>query len=210
MNKYSMAMDEIKVTPQMEERILRNVFDENALINVQEKVNVKRKPFEYKWFQPASISAIACAILILFISTNWNKAPDDTLQHVGSPIVTHQGIKDLKASVPFEVAVPGKLPDGYLVEETSAIQSFLAQIIYSDGDNKITYRTAEGSEDISGDYTVYDTNEIVTIGDLEATFKGNGDLIYLAIWSNDSYSYALSFTKGFDKDTVVSIIENME
>lgn len=43
----------------------------------------------------------------------------------------------------------------------------------------------------------------------EITLKGNGDGYSLAIWSDDTYSYALSFTPQVAEETVAAIIQAM-
>ena len=43
----------------------------------------------------------------------------------------------------------------------------------------------------------------------QITLKGNGDGYSLAIWSDDTYSYALSFTPQVEEETVTAIIQAM-
>ena len=43
----------------------------------------------------------------------------------------------------------------------------------------------------------------------ESTLKGNGDGYSLAIWSDDTYSYALSFIPQVAEETVTAIIQAM-
>ena len=43
----------------------------------------------------------------------------------------------------------------------------------------------------------------------ESTLKGNGDGYSLAIWSDDTYSYALSFIPQVAEETVAAIIQAM-
>ncbi|WP_018670206.1 DUF4367 domain-containing protein, partial [Brevibacillus laterosporus] len=129
---------------------------------------------------------------------------------VTSPIKNMKGVDEVKKAVPFELLVPGKLPTGYKLDNSSVISGKLAKIIYSDGSKKITYRVAKGAEDIIGDYTSYEETDVVKNGDIEATLKGSNSLINLATWIKDGCSYSLSFSRGIEKNAVILIIESME
>lgn len=129
---------------------------------------------------------------------------------VNNPIVMVNDIASLKNMVSFELEVPIELPSGYNIENISVISGKLVQINYSNGNDKIIFRTASGTEDISGDYTAYETSEITNTGDLQINLKGNKSLINLAAWTQNGVSFSLSFSNGMEKEAVMSIIENMK
>lgn len=224
MNKYRSAMDKITVTPQMEERILRNVSSNKEL-----NVEIRKQPY-LKYIGPAGTIAACFVIvlgLIIFQSGGLQRQrpgapgasgnsggtivqPGEQQVLIPNPIVNNKGIEELKKAVPFELFVPEKLPTGYKIDNTSVISGKLAQIIYSDGSNKITFRTAKGAEDISGDYTSYQESNVEKVGYSEVTLKGSNSLISLATWIKDDCSYSLSFSTGIEKGSAVSIIESMK
>ena len=206
MNKYRSAMEKITVTPQMEERILRN-------LSSKKETSTEIKKNFIKWIRPASAIAVSCVIILgvmlirpSFINSNQEK------QHIliPNPIENTKGVDELKKVVSFEILVPGKLPTGYRIDSTSVISGKLAQIIYSDGSNKITYRAAKGTEDISGDQTSYEESHVVKIGDTKVTLKGNKSMINLATWIKDDCTYSLSFSNGIENEVAVSIISSMK
>jgi hypothetical protein len=129
---------------------------------------------------------------------------------VCNPMEEIKGVDELKKAVAFELFIPEKLPAGYKIDSTSVISKKIAQIIYTNGDDRITYRVSKGSEDISGDYTTYNEAEVIKVNDIEAALKGNNSLINLATWVKDGCAYALSLSPGIDKMTVVSIINSMK
>lgn len=45
--------------------------------------------------------------------------------------------------------MPSKIPDGYKLTFISVIAGETFQLVYENGDNEITYRVAEGTDDIS-------------------------------------------------------------
>ncbi|MFL0269198.1 DUF4367 domain-containing protein [Candidatus Clostridium radicumherbarum] len=226
MNKYHSAMEKIKVSPQMEERILKNITSKNEL-NIETK-----KQQKYKWMRPFGIAA-GCAVVIgaIFIYPSIMNN-NDVSQHIqrnqsannsngtntkpgGQVLIPYQivnteGIEELKKVVPFQLQIPGKLPTGYKIDKTSVISRELAQIIYTDGSNEIIYREAKGAKDISGDYRAYEESNVAGIGDAKVVFKGNKSMINLATWAKDGSSYSLSFSKGIEKEEVISIIKSMK
>lgn len=227
MNKYHSAIEKITVSPQMEERILKNITSKNEL-NIETK-----KQQKYKWMRPLGIAAAGCAVVIgvLFIypsivnnnegsqhiqknqSANNSKgtgAQSGEQVLIPYQIVNTQGVEEFKKVVPFQLQIPGKLPTGYKIDKTSVISRELAQIIYTDGSNIITYREAKGAKDISGDYTAYEESNVVEIGDAKVIFKGSKSMINLATWVKDDFSYSLSFSMGIEKESVISIIKSMK
>jgi hypothetical protein len=278
MNKYRSEIEKISVTPEIEDRILRNLSSKKNSAK-----EMKRQP-HISWMRRAGFLAASCAIALCafllnpsIISSDWGKKPahnsegnvvqsemprtqapesstnsggsttkpgglqtqapvsssnsggsttkpgglqtqapvsstnsgENSGQAEGSPFVNAKGIAELKKAVSFTLFIPKNLPSGYKIDDTSVITGEVAQIIYSDGSNKIIFRTARGSDDISGDYTSYEKSDVVRIGDTTATLKGNNLSINLVIWIKDGCSYSLTFSLGVEKDTAVSIIENM-
>lgn len=220
-------MEKIKVSPQMEERILKNITSKNEL-NIETK-----KQQKYKWMRHLGIVAAGCAIVIgaiFFYPSIINN--NDVSQHVQKnqsannsngtdtqpggqvlipyQIVNTEGIEELKKVVPFQLQIPGKLPTGYKIDKTSVISRELAQIIYTDGSNEIIYREAKGAKDISGDYTAYEESNVAETQDAKVVLKGNKSMINLATWTKDGFSYSLSFSKGIEKEAVISIIKSMK
>lgn len=150
-----------------------------------------------------------------------DKAPQTTKQNqqdtqhngetaISSPFLEIKDLNELKKAVTFKLLVPDTPPTGYKIENISLISGEMVQIIYSNGNDKIVYRTEGGTNDTSGDYTTYDQSEVVKIGDTDVTLKGNKSLVNLAIWSQNNCSYSLSFSCAVEKDVVMSIINNIK
>jgi len=64
--------------------------------------------------------------------------------------------------------------------------------------------------DISGDYTNYDKEQTIAVGDKEILVKGKDETIHLALWNDDRFSYSLSFSKGISQKLLMDILENIE
>lgn len=207
MNKYRSAMEKIMVSPQMEERILRNVLEEN------EPGADEIKQTCWKWIKPvgaiAACCVIALSVMVIYPSVINSDHGEPGIE-IPNPIVNVKGIDELKKNVSFDLLVPTKLPTGYKIEYASVISGEMAQITYTSESNKIRYRTVKGDGDISGDYTSYEEFSIFKIGDAEVTLKGSKSLVKLATWTLNGCSYSLSFSAGVGKDVALSIIESIK
>lgn len=134
---------------------------------------------------------------------------EDNVQ-LPNPIKEYNTLDEAKKAVVFKALVPGAMPEGYTLSWVSTINDELFQISYKNGDNEILYRTAEGTEDISGDCNVYDVCETENINSNEVTLKGDGKTVYTAVWSEDESAYSLNSQKGLSKDTFIEIIKNTD
>lgn len=129
---------------------------------------------------------------------------------IPSPITEHKNIGELKEAVDFIVSVP-KMPDKYKIDNISDISGQIAQITYTDGKNSICYRKSKGTEDISGDYNLYNKTQVITIHNINVELKGNGDLIKLAVWHNKTHSYSLGIEgEGMSLGEVTKILDSID
>ncbi|MBQ9067270.1 MAG: cell envelope integrity protein TolA [Clostridia bacterium] len=95
----------------------------------------------------------------------------------------------------FTLAAPDSIP-GHPQKTIQAISGELIQVDYSNGtDNDILIRKAKGTEDISGDYTVYPETRTIYVGNTKVTVKGRAGGVNCATWTQDGFSYALLDTQ---------------
>ena len=87
------------------------------------------------------------------INSRDDKKEENT--QIPNPIVEYKTVEDAEKAVSFKPVMPAKIPDGYKLAFISVISGKTFQLVYENGDNEITYRVAEGTDDISGDYNVY-------------------------------------------------------
>lgn len=79
-------------------------------------------------------------------------AEDENNVQIPNPFVPYESLADVKKVLSFDPAVPSVLPAGFELNEITSAGSDFLQIVYTDhSDNRIFYRIAKGSEDISGD-----------------------------------------------------------
>ncbi|HBQ63434.1 MAG TPA: hypothetical protein DD727_00605, partial [Clostridiales bacterium] len=191
-----------------EKRIMTNLENESGRIQEEKDRRHRRNP----WRMPVRIvyAVAACLVLVLsglvFFSLHTGPKHPDSNPGVVNPWQEYTDVEALQEAVRFKVNLPARMPSQYKVEKIGSIDREVAQLTYSDGVNVIVYRTAQGSEDISGDYNEYPVQKTQTAAGMKVTLKGRGDLIYLAVWSDQTCSYALSIPQGMAEWQVLEIL----
>jgi hypothetical protein len=233
MGKYTSAFDKIHVTPDMEKRIAANLEKESRRISEtpqQGQIPLRgmnrltgKMPHSGQMQQRGIYAFIrrnrlvyaiaACCVLVVsaavFYSPLIHHGGTDPVAGVVNPYKAYGSIDELKNALPFELVVPSKIPSQFKIEGIDSISGKIGQIRYSDGNETITFRAASGTEDISGDSNGYAVNATKTISGVKVTLKGTGDLVYLAIWTDDTRSYSLSTAQGISEELVLEIINSM-
>ncbi len=124
---------------------------------------------------------------------------------MANPWEDFKTLEEAQEKVGFEVSLPedwAKKDAVYRVcEGLNAIE-----VQFDDGDEVI--RKAKDDGDISGDYNEYASEETMTIGEAQVTFKGTSeDEVNLAVWVSGDYSYSVSSTDAVSADQMKKIVE---
>lgn len=134
----------------------------------------------------------------------------ENASQISNPLVNYKTLDEARKAVGFLFSVPTYLPENYKMEDIIVISNDVAEIFYIKDNKEILYRTAKGSSDISGNYTVYKEAKTAMIGNTEVTVKGNGGLINLATWTKDGICFSLNFDEAYDLKLVSSMIESIK
>lgn len=106
-------------------------------------------------------------------------------------------------------AISGAGEKSYRVMTAEDTESIF-EIDYASGEDRAAYvRKAAGAEDISGDYNVYEEEQTVESGSVSVTLKGNDGLVYLAVWTDGGYSYALNVTAGLSQSDMTALVSEI-
>lgn len=188
-NKYSAAMDKLHVTPEEREQLL-----ERALERAQQHSGAPKALHTRRRWAPMAAAACICLVLAgVMVIPSWSDPAASPPVQVTNPMVQSEDLEALQSDAPFALSVPTELPEGWKVDSASLIMGSLAQVVYTDGTDTITYRMAEGTEDVSGDYNAYPWTEDADLDGVTVTLKGQQeDVVLLAVWTDGQYSYALS------------------
>lgn len=120
----------------------------------------------------------------------------------------YNSAEELSEAIGFEIKDLKSIPFAIASIEYYAIDDDLAEIDYRSMGNEcsLTWRKSNGTEDNSGDYNVYDTNESTEIADCDVTLRGEGDRYYLAVWTDGAYAYSISLSDGCTYDELTQVI----
>lgn len=177
MSKYNKIMEQIRLTPADEIRILSNLFEGQHTKKV-----VKRKQWRRLGALAACIVLVICSITVM---SNLMRQNQEFGVTGPSNVVEYSTVEELANSLPFQLKTPTKILKGYQLE--SAINQFgMAQVVYTNGENQLKYYMQEGAEDYT-DYSGYsETKEVDAI-----VLYGNGSDYLMAAWTDGKFTYSL-------------------
>lgn len=167
------------------------------------------------------IISLSLALLFLLTAVSCKKKDEPPVvsevesevvsENIVNPMVEYATIEDAQAALPSTVKVPTLLPEGYELSKVYIIDEYMLELQYVYGDDVLTYRTAHGDWDISGDYDfVYKEEEFEEVDDIHVFVRGEDDLIKTAVWWLDGYSYSLTGSPGVDFDDLKYIIRGVQ
>ena len=150
-------------------------------------------------------------IFVLFTTTFLGcSPPEDNPVQIGNPWIDYETLKHAEKAVGFSFGIPETIADTYHAEEFRVMNHELLEVVYYDEISEVTVRKTKGeNQDISGDYTLYETEQTETLYEMEITLKHNREdqnNAVLVIFSHDGYSYSLYAPKGFWGDSFDSFI----
>lgn len=206
--RYDEIMDKIVVTPEMRERVLRNISHSYSPPAHSSKVIHLKALKRY-------LPLVACLAIVLVgtlaipsILRMQQEQPPVVMQPNG--IVELGSAEELSETIGFETAAPEALP--FAVEKTLYIAYWetLAEIrCIGEGKTSIL-RKSVGNEDNSGDFNSYNDSTRVVVDDKEILLKGNGGSYSLAVWQDAGFSYSLRLSDALGRDEMLGIIETVK
>lgn len=90
------------------------------------------------------------------------------------------------------------------------IKDALFQVVFSESDKQLCLRKARGSDDISGDYNIYNKTLKNKVGAYDITLKGRDDGFFVATWSHDDFSYAVTSDSPLSEEQMYFFVNNMK
>ncbi len=197
MIKYNEIMERLTVSDQMKEKLIVGVDktdrDKSKIIRAS---TVRR------------IAAIAACFVLLIVGViviknlnGDNVAPGG--EYTGGPIdqtpwgaAVYGSAADLSKASGIEIEDLKNVPFEATEIAYQDYENNLVEILYSNGDESISYRVSKGDEDNSGDSNEYSNVFEKEIDGAVYTLKGEGDLIYCVLYSRGEYSYSITSTMG--------------
>ena len=92
-----------------------------------------------------------------------------------------------------------------------AVEDEMLEVTYKTEDAETArIRKAPGSDDISGVNEDFTTTETVEVGDSQVTMKGDGELLTVAVWSDDENAYSVALENGMSRDDLSSLVLSLQ
>ena len=201
-NAYREAMSYVAVTEEMRARILRNI--RKADLSGRRKAHAPR-PLPYVAAACLAL-LIAGAALLPRLSPPAREENPPGVQIGTGEIREAASLQELSQLVGFAVEPLTDLPFTLSETQYTAYGDKLAQVIYSGETERLTFRKAAGTEDPSGDYTVYSDTSTVPFQDLSVTLKGESGRYFLAVWQEGGYAYSLKSSSALSPEEWENII----
>ena len=204
-SRYNEIMDNIQVTDEMRDRIMRKI-DETDFNR-----ETKNRSSFHKYSKMISLAACLAIICIGIIGGKLliSNKEDNLLEQATPDIVEYTTIDELNKNAGFEIEEVKNVPFHVIKTTYTLYYGELAEITYSNDQEKLEYRKAVGEEDISGDYNEYSKEKKCIIDQYEVTIKGNMSGYTLAIWTKDGYSYSLNLSRSASEDEILELIKNI-
>lgn len=192
--KYEEIMNRVTVTPEMRQRVLRNV--EAARIQKRKRVM-------------GQLTALAACLAIALCSwLVWQPRDVQKPDVMAIPQIEEAAsIDELSAKTQIPLTELTGIP--FPVERTEYVSYWenLAEIQYFGGSESLCYRKSQGTEDNSGDCNVYDREETAKVGENSVTLKGTDEGFTLAVWTDGSYAYSISLSTPLSQDSIQAFLE---
>ena len=209
MNKYNEIMERLTVSDEMKKRLTEGAGKaEQSKGKVIRLATVRR----------AALIAACFALLIVVvfvisgINANENSVAPGGVDTTG-PIdqtpwgsVEYKSATELSKASGIEISDLENLPFKATETVYQDYETGLVEITYSNGADSLSYRVSKGDEDNSGDYNEYGNVYEKEIGGTAVTLKGEGDLIFCALYKRGGYSYSITSAGGLTLEQLEKMI----
>lgn len=190
--EYDEIMDHIEVTPEMRQRILQHIQEENVTASSPEILQFSRLK--------KVLTAAACLVILLVgaiaLPNLLNQTEVEPPELAGPGIEEAGSLQELSALVGFEIREEFAL--SFEIEETTYFSygKELAEIQYTGQGQSAVYRQSHGTDDNSGDYTPYAESTEISAGSRTVTLRGDAGTFPLAVWTDGNDAYSLHLSQG--------------
>lgn len=125
------------------------------------------------------------------------------------PFVEYGTLADAEKAAGFTFKVPEQI-NGCKQSYISVMDGKMQQVVYENGESQVTLRKMAGTDDISGVYIDYAKKDQVAIGGHQTELRGDGPSVFVAVWNNGGYTYAVYADAGVTAAQMTAIVESIQ
>lgn len=145
-------------------------------------------------------------VMVISENSQSKEVDDDIVIGIPNPIKDFDTIEEAQKLLTFNSKVPENVHEKYKAVTFQTISDKILQVVYSDGKNEITYRTAQGTEDITGDYNKYAYTKKLKINGANVTIKGTGTKIYNVLCTKNGVTYSIFARQGISLSEIKTFL----
>ena len=200
MTRYDELMDRVRVTPEMRDRVLKNVAAAEAV------------PSRRQWKRYAAVAACLTLVILGCLTLPKMLSPSED---PGQVMTTWQreefdSVGALSDAAGFRMPEIPTLADTATERSYALISGNLAEIVYACPDGEYCLRAGPDGEDVSGDYNEYPVVKTADSSGRSVTLKGEADTCRLALWSDDGHAFALSFPDSCSFEEALALVDAVQ
>ncbi len=161
--------------------------------------------------KPVSVILVSLIILAICAGCGTQNAGQPQTVAIANPWSDWESIKDAESAVGFSFGLPEVIADRYTAVSIRTLNNALIQVVYRDEDFEVCVRKQEGEgQDISGDYTQYETcTETSLNGGTITTYRNADDAAAKQLISYKGYSWSLVAPNGYWGDSNGDFVSNI-
>ncbi len=133
----------------------------------------------------------------------------DDAATLANPFTDYATYAEAEAAAGFPFGVPEEIGGYDTVSYRVANDLSLFEVVYAGDDASLTARKAPGGWDVSGDNNQYTQEVAQTLQGVNVTCWGDGESLFLAMWTVDDYSYSLSASQTVDRMDFLGTVETI-
>lgn len=126
-----------------------------------------------------------------------------------NPFVEYGTLADAEKAAGFTFKVPEQI-NGCKQSYISVMDGKMQQVVYEKGESQVTLRKMAGTDDISGVNIDYAKKDQVAIGGHQTELRGDGTSVFVAVWNNGGYTYAVYADAGVTAAQMTAIVESIQ
>lgn len=186
-------------------------FIESALPGRQKKETGKVISF-FRRREIMGLAAAAVLMILVFALAPGRPGPGKDQGHelAANPYIVFQSLEEAEKAAGFALPAPESVC-GSSSREYALIDGRIIQVTYldADGNRTASIRKGTGEEDVSGDYTEYSQEAVADLDQVSVRIKGEEDRIFLAVWQEGGYSFAVSFDRGVTQEQMAEVVRSV-
>lgn len=201
-------------------------IDDQYLLEAEEQpMKQTKKQISNRWMKYVAVAACAGIVLTAALlqyersksqspltpsATQTDSATTEESVQIPNPFIPCATLQAAADIAGFSLDAPDAY-EAYDHTTIQAIEGEMIEVIYEDASETegLRIRKGIGTDSISGDYNRYDSEETQTIAGVSVSVRKNGDLIFVAEWTDGGYAHSITSENGLTADELETLFSQI-